>query len=82
MNAGRAPSVGVEWPRREADHLPPRNAKVKNEWNYTATYPYAFMVYREAALPYLKVQSTNDYGDIDGRSHGGGGGDALIHTCF
>jgi len=57
MNAGRALSVGVEWPRDEADHLPPQNAKAKNEWNCTATYLYAFMVYRRAALPYLKIKS-------------------------
>jgi hypothetical protein len=76
MNAGRALSVGVEWPRHEADHVPPHNARVKNEWNYTATYPYAFVMYRGAALPYLNIKSTNDYGD------GGGGGDALTHTCF
>lgn len=81
MNARRALSVGGEWPRHEADRLLPHNPKVKNEWNYTATYPYAFMVYRGAALPYLEVKSTNDYGDIGG--HGGGGDrDALIHTCF
>jgi hypothetical protein len=25
----------VKWPGREADHLPPSSAEVKNVWNYT-----------------------------------------------
>jgi len=28
----RAVSLGVEWPGREADHLHPCSAEVKNEW--------------------------------------------------
>jgi len=27
----------------EADHSPPSNSEVKNEWGYTSTSPYAFM---------------------------------------
>jgi hypothetical protein len=34
---------GVKRPRREADHSPPTNAKVKNMWIYTSTPPYVFM---------------------------------------
>jgi len=30
-------SLGVKWPRREDDHSPTSNAKVKNAWNYTST---------------------------------------------
>jgi len=28
---------GVKQPGREADHLPPPSAQVRNEWTYTAT---------------------------------------------
>jgi hypothetical protein len=34
-----APSLGVKWPGREADHSPPSSAKVKNAWSYTSTPP-------------------------------------------
>jgi hypothetical protein len=30
---------------READHSPPFNAEVKNEWNYTSISQYAFMAW-------------------------------------
>jgi hypothetical protein len=37
---------GVDWffsglkrPGREADHSPPCNSEVKNEWSYTSTTP-------------------------------------------
>jgi hypothetical protein len=29
---------GVKWLRFEADHSPPPNAKMKNEWSYTSTH--------------------------------------------
>jgi hypothetical protein len=29
--------LGVKRPEREADHLPPSSAEVKNEWSYTST---------------------------------------------
>jgi len=32
-------------PGREADHLPPSSAEVKNTWSYTSTTPYVFMVW-------------------------------------
>jgi hypothetical protein len=32
-----APSPGVKWPEREADHSPPTSAEVKNPWIYTST---------------------------------------------
>jgi hypothetical protein len=35
-------SPGVNGPRREADHTP-SSTKVKNEWSYTSTPPYAFI---------------------------------------
>jgi len=28
---------------REAGHLPPSSAEVKNAWSYTDTHPYVFM---------------------------------------
>jgi hypothetical protein len=30
-------SLGIKWPEREADHLPPSSAKVKNAWSCTST---------------------------------------------
>jgi hypothetical protein len=36
-------SPGVKRPGREADHLPPTSAEVKNTWMYTSTPPYVFM---------------------------------------
>jgi hypothetical protein len=38
-------SPGLERQGREADHLPPAGAEVKEMWIYTSTPPYAFMVY-------------------------------------
>ena len=35
---------GVKWPGREADYLFPSNAEVKNGEEYTATFPYSFLV--------------------------------------
>jgi hypothetical protein len=32
-------------PGSEADHSPPSSAEVKNEWNYTSTPQYVFMVW-------------------------------------
>jgi hypothetical protein len=31
-------SLGVKRLGREADHLPPSSAKVKNDWSYTTTH--------------------------------------------
>jgi hypothetical protein len=38
-------SVGVKRPGREADHLPPSSAEVKNAWSYTSPPPYASMAW-------------------------------------
>jgi hypothetical protein len=38
-------SLGVKQLGCEADHLPSSSAKVKNEWSYTSTPPYAFMAW-------------------------------------
>ena len=35
---------GVKRPGREADHSPLSSAEFKNEWSYTSTAPYAFVV--------------------------------------
>jgi hypothetical protein len=35
--------TGGSFPKRENDHSPPTNAKVKKTWIYTSTAPYAFM---------------------------------------
>jgi hypothetical protein len=36
-------SFGVKLPGREAEHLPPSSAEVKNAWSYTSTHRYVFM---------------------------------------
>jgi hypothetical protein len=36
-------SLGIRWPGRDANHSPPVNAEVKNEWSYTSSLPYVFM---------------------------------------
>jgi hypothetical protein len=33
----------VKWLGREANHLSPCSAEIKNAWNYTSTPPYVFM---------------------------------------
>jgi hypothetical protein len=36
-------SLGIKRPGREADHLAPSSAEVKNAWSYTSTPPYVLM---------------------------------------
>jgi len=38
-------SPGVKQLEPEAEHSPPSSAKIKNEWSYTSTPPYVFMVW-------------------------------------
>jgi len=38
-------SSGIKRPEREAGHLPPSSAEVKNAWSYTFTPPYAFIAW-------------------------------------
>jgi hypothetical protein len=45
VTGGRALSLGVERPGREADHSFPSRAEVKNEWSYTSTPQYVFMAW-------------------------------------
>ena len=40
-------------PVREADHPPPSRAKVKNEWSYTSSPPYAFIVWTRYIYFYI-----------------------------
>jgi flagellar basal body-associated protein FliL len=37
-------SLGVNRPRRAADHSPPSSAEVKDAWSYNSVFQYAFMV--------------------------------------
>jgi hypothetical protein len=39
MGTGGSFPPGVKWPGREAVHLSPFSAKVKNAWSYTSTLP-------------------------------------------
>jgi len=60
----------VERPGRLADHSPPSNAKVKNDWSYTSTSPtrlhgmdrnifiiFTFMKFRPKSLVILRIFS-------------------------
>jgi hypothetical protein len=38
-------SLGVKWPRREADHSALSSADVNNAWSYTSTPQYVFMAW-------------------------------------
>jgi hypothetical protein len=52
VNSFLGGKVGQE---READCLPPSSAQVKNVWNHTSTFPYAFMAWSGASLGYESV---------------------------
>jgi hypothetical protein len=53
---------GVEGPEHEGEGLPPSNAEVKNEWSFTSTHPYAFMLWTETRLtsPCVSVGITKE----------------------
>jgi hypothetical protein len=42
----------------EADHSPPTSAKVKNEWGYTSSSTFAFMVCKGTILLRIQVKKT------------------------
>ena len=42
-------------PGREADHLPPNSAEVKNKWSYASAPPYAFMAWTGTTLHFLPL---------------------------
>jgi hypothetical protein len=46
QRAPRALSLGIKRPEREAYHLPPSGAEVKNTCSYTSTPHYVFMTWR------------------------------------
>ena len=59
--AVEAVSPGVKLMEHEADHSPPSNSEVKNEWVYTSTNQYAFTVCARAIFSlYLSVKQEND----------------------
>jgi hypothetical protein len=43
----------VKQPGHEVDHSPKCGVAVKNEWSYTSTPIYAFMVWTDSTLPLL-----------------------------
>jgi hypothetical protein len=51
---------GMRWLAREADHSPPSNAEVTNEYSCTFTPPYAFMACARKTdiLPFLDLVMT------------------------
>lgn len=41
-------SLGIKWVAQKADHSPPCNAEIKNEWSYSTTHPTCLHVmYRD-----------------------------------
>jgi hypothetical protein len=44
----RALSSGIKRLKREANHHPHSNAKIKNEWKYNSSTPHAFVAYTRA----------------------------------
>lgn len=50
FHMGRDSFIKVKWLGREADHSPPFTVKVKKEWSYIPTLPYAFMLSTRSAL--------------------------------
>jgi hypothetical protein len=41
---GYFPGWGVKWQQHYTNHLPPSSAEIKNEWSYSSTSPYNFML--------------------------------------
>jgi hypothetical protein len=54
-------SPGVKQMGCEAHRSPPSSAKVKNEWSYTSTPPYAFMACTGATLPFTFIFVLHNY---------------------
>ena len=46
---------GLQQLVHEADHSYPPTAKVKNEWSYISTTPYAFMTWTGKILPFYHL---------------------------
>jgi len=46
---GSHPATWEKWPGRKADHSPTSSAEV-NEWSYTSTPTYAFILFRAGVL--------------------------------
>lgn len=57
VNGCRVSFTEVKWPGREANHSPPFNVKVKKDWSYTLTSPYAFVLCTRSAVPYSSSSS-------------------------
>ena len=49
-NSTGVPSMGVQQPQPEADHSSAPDNQVKNEWSYTSTPLYAFMVRKDTDM--------------------------------
>jgi hypothetical protein len=43
-------SPKIKQPEREANHLPPSTAKVKNVWQYTSAPAYFLMAFRRITI--------------------------------
>jgi hypothetical protein len=59
FNEHRGSFPGKTQPEREINHSPPSRGKIKNEWRYTSTLPYAFKVWTGITLP-LRLQQIQD----------------------
>jgi len=57
VNECRVSITEVKWARREANHSPPLNVKVKGEWSYTLTSTYAFVLCTRLTILYSSISS-------------------------
>jgi hypothetical protein len=54
----REPFLGIKWPGREVDRLPPSCIEVKNEWSFACTLPmYLHGVHRKKNLYIAKFRN-------------------------
>jgi hypothetical protein len=60
IGSGRLIPRGVKRPCREADHLPPSSAEVKNAWSYTSTPPYVFMMWHRGNFTFANCITSDD----------------------
>ena len=75
------PPPAAIWPGCDADHSPPSNAEVNNEWNHTSVPLYAFMVWT-GQLHIFASERSMTYAHKGTSAHMGSGKlrDASLHS--
>jgi hypothetical protein len=58
--------LGIKWPGREADHSPPSNVEVKNEWSFTFMLPMCLHDLHREENSTLKSLEINCVGILHG----------------